>query len=425
MSSSEPTHNPFQAPNRVAEEEQVLDNLHSATDAASEKLNDLLHSASANVGKTTPATSAHVDPDFFSNLAGSGSHSEPKAASEQAGEGSCPVATSSHHPEKPTSVLDDKSYVAVDSSVPEGTTCPVSNSSVENVKCPVSGSAGKAGICPAKNVHDNKMDIPVSEEEAKENAGKACPFSKATVDSQQKVASCPVNVCQSDDKTCPVVDAGCLFEYKPLTAEQKQFQGAFVDVLLWKNKYCSMSVLAAIFTALYLPCVLSIHRNLFNISSWIFGVSAVVEYVSRIITGGKSGVLGRFRNNQFFTLNKGSIHACLDSVIEPVNCMLVELQRLFLAENPCKSVSAFFLAWFYYRMSLLLSLKTIFALSVIAAFSLPPFYQANKRVIDGTLSNIKFQIEEYTCQFRKTAESKGRAASQKVADALNLQKKTA
>ncbi|ODQ54751.1 hypothetical protein SAICODRAFT_205363 [Saitoella complicata NRRL Y-17804] len=185
------------------------------------------------------------------------------------------------------------------------------------------------------------------------------------------------------------------------------------DLCSWNYPTASAFFLALGLSGLVLIKFVNIPKLVFRGAWIVFLISAIIEYAGKIVTG--TGFVSTYvKPRTFLTIPREQLDPVFDECHALTNSILSEFQRLVFAENVAHTLVAFAFSFIFYQLFKIVSLWTLSLLTLIAAFSIPPFYARNKTHIDAQLNRLNAIGSKYTQQAQQVVGDYSHVAAEKA-----------
>jgi hypothetical protein len=89
--------------------------------------------------------------------------------------------------------------------------------------------------------------------------------------------------------------------------------------------------------------------------------------------------------NKPWYIEREDVEKYLDSIIDTVNFVLLEAQRIVLVDDPMRTMRHVFMFYILWTLGTWISFRTLFGIGLILSFSTPIAYQKNKELVDEKL----------------------------------------
>ncbi|EPX74193.1 reticulon-like protein [Schizosaccharomyces octosporus yFS286] len=193
-----------------------------------------------------------------------------------------------------------------------------------------------------------------------------------------------------DQHHCPAMAGGGPFTNQSQQNVDPEVASALWHVLTWKNVSCSFSTLLSILAVFFIPAWINIPRLFFRTIRYVFLITSIIEFGGLFASGGRRGVLSPFRN-KYITCNTKSIDCFVNSLIDVVNVLLIQFQRVLFAECPILTFAVAIGAFIEYFLSGFLSYRGLCIWNVLFAFTLPKLYEMNETAIKRLVHSLEQQ----------------------------------
>lgn len=121
------------------------------------------------------------------------------------------------------------------------------------------------------------------------------------------------------------------------------------------------------------------------------GVTALVEFATKFVTGGQSGLVSYFKPSKFLNINKEHLQSHADTIVAVVYEALYWARRVLDARDLKLTLMTFAGLFVVYGMTATVPFASMLTVFVVGAFTLPAFYLKFQKELDhahGYFSNI-------------------------------------
>lgn len=174
-------------------------------------------------------------------------------------------------------------------------------------------------------------------------------------------------------------------------------------LLTWKNPVETGKVLASIVVVLVVLKTVNVIPVFFYTLAGSLALSAVVEYVSVLVTG--TGIVSKYRPT------KATFGPCFKENVLPQLASAVNLgehivQVTVFSVDPVATLKTAGVAYILYKVTSWFSIFTIVATSVALAFSVPYIYSTYQKEIDSAVTEYSSLAQDKADEYYKLAHKK-------------------
>ncbi|CAN6670915.1 hypothetical protein TRVA0_044S00122 [Trichomonascus vanleenenianus] len=179
------------------------------------------------------------------------------------------------------------------------------------------------------------------------------------------------------------------------------------SVLTWNDPVRSGSVFGYILAILFVTRYFNLLRLALRLSYWAIGATALLEFVTRHLKGGKNGVVSSYRPSRYITVSRHTVEKYTTRLINLSSDVAHEGKKVLDAEDLSVSAIAFVVVLAAYLLTGCVSLSTLAFIATIGAFTIPRLYLQFEKEIDEVAAQIH---KEATTQYEKAADQVKKAA---------------
>lgn len=115
-------------------------------------------------------------------------------------------------------------------------------------------------------------------------------------------------------------------------------------------------------------------RFILYIGYFALGVTALVEFVTRWLNGGRSGLVTYFKPSQLIAVNKEHLQGHADTLVAATHEFLYWVRRVLDARDLKLTLTTFAGLWILYALTAVIPVSSMLMVGVIGAFTLPGLY---------------------------------------------------
>lgn len=162
-------------------------------------------------------------------------------------------------------------------------------------------------------------------------------------------------------------------------------------VLRWQNPVKSATAFAESLIFLFIIQNGNILRFILQLGYLIIGITALTEFITKFLNGGRAGLVSSFKPSRLILINKERLQEHSDSLVAIGEELLYWIRRVLDARDLKLTLTAFFLTWILYAVTAIAPFSSLATTAVILAFTVPAIYTRFQTELEharGHFSNI-------------------------------------
>ncbi|ODV91654.1 hypothetical protein CANCADRAFT_74210 [Tortispora caseinolytica NRRL Y-17796] len=177
------------------------------------------------------------------------------------------------------------------------------------------------------------------------------------------------------------------------------------QVLLWKNPVVTGGILAFIIIGMVISTKLDMPRLLVRLTAFYLCGVAAVEFGSAKAKGQSKGFVTSFKPAKP-VVKASCIESRAEKIASKANCAVSGLYSIVYAENPAVTALLGFSVLLLMGLLRTFSLLTIFRMTILLAFAVPPLYVKYEKQVHHYFSKAQTVAEEKANYAWTTLQSK-------------------
>lgn len=174
-------------------------------------------------------------------------------------------------------------------------------------------------------------------------------------------------------------------------------------LLTWEDPVASGKVFGAIIAALILVKV-NVVSLVFHLLYFALLVSAAAEYAGKLVTG--QGFVTKYLGSVPKSHSETLRSKVLPAVGDAAGAAEAYVHKIVFAQDIESTLKAAGVSYIVYKLTSWFSVYSLLVVSVLLAFSVPPFYKANKKEIDAAVAQFTKVVKDKTAEYTELAHKK-------------------
>ena len=170
----------------------------------------------------------------------------------------------------------------------------------------------------------------------------------------------------------------------------QNFHG-LMSLFCWENPIRSATAFVECLVLLAICQNNGLLRLILHLGYLAIGVTALTEFATKFLNGGRAGLISSYRPSRLISVNKEHLQHHADTIVAIGVEALYWLRRILDARDLKLTLVSFAGIWILYGITAAISFGTLATIVVILAFTLPAIYYRFKAELDhahGHFSNI-------------------------------------
>lgn len=168
--------------------------------------------------------------------------------------------------------------------------------------------------------------------------------------------------------------------------------------MTWKFPRASAIAFFLIVSGILASQFVNFSRFVFRILWLSFASTATIEAISKLVTGrgivryplpNSLSNLSGLKPRQYYQVNKNTFDVLFSEIANVSNFFVLEFQRLLFAEKTSHTAVAFLISFFAYKLVRYIPLWSLTLIGAVMAFTLPPLYLRNQKMIDQHIAQAQ------------------------------------
>lgn len=192
-----------------------------------------------------------------------------------------------------------------------------------------------------------------------------------------------------------------------------------MSVLRWENPVKSATVFIECLVILFLIQNGDILRLFLQLGYIAIGITALTEFITKFLNGGRAGLVSSFKPSRLIAINKERLQEHSDSLVSIGEELLYWVRRVLDARDLGLTLTAFFATWALYVVTAIAPFSSLATSAIVIAFTVPAIYSRFRNELTHARGHFSGLIEAKYSQVQGQVNAKAGPQLEKIQAARN------